>query len=259
MGQIYTFGSVSGGLFNPAVALAIFLSGRGKLDAKSLGPYIVAQCTGGILAAVLAWLATDETFAFDFSNNSDAPGWASAAVLEVLFTSVLCSIVLSAGTSFDAPNQYFGFAIGGAVTAAASGLGPFDQGSFNPAVTLGVNLANTFNTKRDQTASVADGWFLFLLAPFVGSVVSAGIFYATRSQEFSEAPKKPSAAKEKSVEAPPAAANPAPAPAPAAEVAVAAPAESSTGDSAAAAPAVPAAASNSASPEPEPAGPVQSV
>eukprot|EP00419_Tripos_fusus_P069569 CAMPEP_0172898504 /NCGR_PEP_ID=MMETSP1075-20121228/159815_1 /TAXON_ID=2916 /ORGANISM="Ceratium fusus, Strain PA161109" /LENGTH=49 /DNA_ID= /DNA_START= /DNA_END= /DNA_ORIENTATION= len=47
----------------------------------------------------------------------------------------LCGTVLTAGTSFDAPNHYFGFAIGGTVLAGATACGGFDQGSFNPAVT----------------------------------------------------------------------------------------------------------------------------
>lgn len=232
--QIYTFGSVSGGLFNPAVTLAVFLSRRDKLDVKCVGPYLLAQFIGGIIGAVVAWACTDTTFAFDFSNNSNAPGWASAAWLEVLFTSVLCSIVLSAGTSFDAPNQYFGFAIGGAVMAAASGLGRFDQGSLNPAVTLGVNLANVFNDERTQEASAGDGWLLFLIAPFIGGALSAGIFMATRSQEYDGFASKKSAKEEPAAAAPaPAATNEAEAPA-AAAVAPAAADTAAAGSSSAA-------------------------
>jgi aquaporin Z len=41
--QIYTFGSVSGGMFNPAVTLAVLLSGRGKITPPHAAAYMGAQ------------------------------------------------------------------------------------------------------------------------------------------------------------------------------------------------------------------------
>merc|ERR1711884_112106 len=87
------------------------------------------------------------------------------------------------GTSNDAPNDYFGFAIGLSVTGGAIASGGFDQGSFNPAVTFGINLANYANSSAASNPSAAS-WFLFLLAPLLGGALAAAIFRGTRGNEF---------------------------------------------------------------------------
>mmetsp|Transcript_121867 Transcript_121867/g.339795 ORF Transcript_121867/g.339795 Transcript_121867/m.339795 type:complete len:282 (-) Transcript_121867:184-1029(-) len=182
--QIYTFGAVSGGFFNPAVTLAVLLSGRKKITTISAALYIVAQLLGGILAGFCAFAATGKTFAFDYGLTR---GLGTSLELEVLFTMALCGTVLAAGTSNDAPNHYFGFAIGLTVTGGALASGGFDQGSFNPAVTLGTNLANYANS--DQAAHTrfpsAAAWAVFLLAPIVGAALAAAVFRGTRGNEFS--------------------------------------------------------------------------
>jgi len=45
---------VSGAHFNPAVSLGLFVGG--KIDAKTLGRYVVAQLVGGIVGAALVRL-----------------------------------------------------------------------------------------------------------------------------------------------------------------------------------------------------------
>src|SRR3954454_14721133 len=55
MVMIYAGGHVSGGHYNPAVTLAVWLRGRCAL--KDVGPYLLAQFAGGVLAAlVVAYL-----------------------------------------------------------------------------------------------------------------------------------------------------------------------------------------------------------
>src|SRR5438128_2795041 len=49
---IYAGGHISGGHYNPAVTLGVFL--RGKLPRADVGPYWIAQLAGAFLAA---WLA----------------------------------------------------------------------------------------------------------------------------------------------------------------------------------------------------------
>merc|ERR1719163_1311631 len=67
--QIYTFASVSGGVFNPAVTLAILLSGRRKLSLKDAALYILVQLVAGIVGGFCAYFITDQTFAFDWSEG----------------------------------------------------------------------------------------------------------------------------------------------------------------------------------------------
>eukprot|EP00930_Biecheleria_cincta_P014492 TRINITY_DN12443_c0_g1_i1.p1 TRINITY_DN12443_c0_g1~~TRINITY_DN12443_c0_g1_i1.p1 ORF type:complete len:905 (+),score=189.54 TRINITY_DN12443_c0_g1_i1:44-2758(+) len=182
--QVYTYAAVSGGLFNPAVAFAVMLSGRDKLPPTDFGLYVGVECLGAILAGLFAEVAGEKSFGF--TEQALAGGNAgSSFMLELLLTFALCSTVLNTGTSKDAPNQYFGFAIGGTVLASAFACRHLDQGSFNPAVTLGINLAN-YAGLTETFKPPAESWFLFLLTPFLGGALAAGIFWVTRLQEVEE-------------------------------------------------------------------------
>jgi len=178
--QIYTFGAVSGGFFNPAVTLAVMLTGRHKISPHHAMLYASAQLIGGILGALSAFAGTGKTFVFDYELTR---GWGTSLALEALFTMALCSTVLAAGTSNDAPNQYFGFAIGLTVTGGAMASSGFDQGSFNPAVTLGINMASFVHGGGDSSPSFG-AWLLFLFAPLLGAVLAAAVFWATRAVEY---------------------------------------------------------------------------
>ena len=49
--MIYAGGHISGGHFNPAVTLAVFI--RGRCEARDVAPYLIAQVVGAVLAAAL--------------------------------------------------------------------------------------------------------------------------------------------------------------------------------------------------------------
>jgi len=182
--QIFTFGAVSGGFFNPAVTLAVLLAGRGKISKRDAVLYMMVEFLGALVGACCSFAATGSTFAFIYQK------WCPSLTLEALFTMMLCGAVLSTGTSNDAPNHYFGFAIGLSVTAGALASGGFDQGSFNPAVTFGANVVNYMNdpieylNKKASLRPDAWSWALFVLAPLLGGVLAAGLFGGTRSNEF---------------------------------------------------------------------------
>merc|ERR550537_1315508 len=62
MAMIFATGNVSGGHFNPAVTIGVFL--RGKLDGGSsaLVAYFVSQCLGGLAAGVTYVALLDSSF-----------------------------------------------------------------------------------------------------------------------------------------------------------------------------------------------------
>jgi len=196
--QIYTFGSVSGGFFNPAVTLAVLLSGRGKITPPHAAAYMGVQFVGALGGALVAFAVTEKTFCFHYDANALSPTnyWGSCFILEMLFTMALSGAVLATGTSFDAPNHYFGFAIGGTVLAGATACGGFDQGSFNPAVTFGINLANYFSDDAAKLGSKggdintltpdAGSWVTFLIAPMIGGALAAAAFRGTRGEEYDD-------------------------------------------------------------------------
>src|SRR3984957_15597957 len=59
--MVYMGGHISGGHYNPAVSLAVFL--RGKLQGRDLLWYWVSQFIGAILAAAVVYVTLGATFA----------------------------------------------------------------------------------------------------------------------------------------------------------------------------------------------------
>ena len=56
--MVYMGGPISGGHFNPAVSLAVFL--RGKLAGKDLGAYMIMQVLGAFVAALIVHYLTGQ-------------------------------------------------------------------------------------------------------------------------------------------------------------------------------------------------------
>jgi len=180
--MIYSFGSVSGAFFNPAVILAVILSGRRKLSPRVVVHYVLVELVAATAAAFATFAGTGKTFCFDYRQMPNG-SWGASLELEVLFTMALCTVALNVGTSNDAPNQYFGFAIGCTVAASAVVSGGFNQSSFNPALTVGANLAN-FANGNSTINPCFKSWLIFLLAPLLGAVLAAMAFRATRGNEY---------------------------------------------------------------------------
>jgi aquaporin Z len=88
---VYMGGHVSGGHYNPAVSLAVML--RGRLRSGELVPYWIAQLIGGSLAASVAWMVVDRTFAPAPAPTASLP---AVLVVEIIFTCLLAIVVLSA-------------------------------------------------------------------------------------------------------------------------------------------------------------------
>jgi aquaporin Z len=131
MVMIFAGGHVSGGHFNPAVTLAVWL--RGKLPLKDVIPYWVAQLLAGLAAGLIVNLLLNriQTPAEHIVVNS--------LVVEFLFTFALAWVVLNTATSKGTlDNSFYGLAIGFTVVAGAVAVGGISGGAFNPAVGLGV-------------------------------------------------------------------------------------------------------------------------
>ena len=167
MVMVYMGGHVSGGHYNPAVTLAVLL--RGKLQGRDVVPYMVAQILGALSAAAVVYLVLGRTFAPAPGQGASPIG---ALLIEVLYTTALCLVVLHSATAPQTTgNSFYGLAIGFTVTAGAFAGGSISGGAFNPAVGIGPILASALL----GGGSVANLW-LYLVGPFAGGVVAAVVY-----------------------------------------------------------------------------------
>lgn len=174
MVMIYVGGHISGAHYNPAVTLAVWM--RGKLEAKFIPGYMLAQFLGAFVAAAVYHCFTMDTF---FPEASEEVSSWKAVFVEALFTFVLCSVVLAVATS-DAlkGNHIYGMAIGAALMAIAFAGGPLSGGAFNPAVACGPMLYDSFM----GGASLSSCW-IYLVGPFLGGIVSAFVYKYLNQEE----------------------------------------------------------------------------
>lgn len=165
----YALGPISGGHFNPAVSLGLWAGGR--FPASRLGPYIVAQVAGAILAAAtlydIASGKADFSLAAGFASNGygeHSPGGytlAAAVVTEFVMTFMFLVIILGA-THTRAPVGFAGLTIGLGLTLIHLISIPVTNTSVNPARSTGPAL-------------FVGGWalqqlWLFWVAPIAGAI-----------------------------------------------------------------------------------------
>lgn len=163
MVMVYAGGHVSGGHYNPAVTLAVFI--RGKCAAADVVPYVLAQCLAAAAAgALVLYLKQGEAVA------AVARVVPAVIIGEGLFTFALCWVVLNVATAkANAGNSYFGLAIGFTVLAGVYAVGPVSGAAFNPAVVVGAGVMGL--------VAWADAW-PHLVGEAIGAVVAALTFKA---------------------------------------------------------------------------------
>jgi len=172
MVSIYALGGVSGANFNPAVSVALGLSG--KLEWKEVGIYSVVQ----IIAGICAGLSYGALFFKVFNLEPQAGfGWWEAALAEVLYTFMLCFVVLNVATAAkNAGNQFYGLAIGFVIIAGGYAAGGISGGAFNPAVALGIDVSS---------AGLGFGWgFAYAGYELIGAGLASALFRVVRPDEF---------------------------------------------------------------------------
>jgi len=170
MVMVYAGGHISGGHFNPAVTLAVWV--RGKVNTADVPWYMLAQVIGGILAGLVSMFLTGSIGAPAVINVGPA------LVAEFIFTFALCYVVLHTATADDtAGNSYYGLAIGFTVLIGAFAVGGISGGMFNPAVAIGVSVA--------RAAAWPNIW-IYLLADFAGGAAAGFAFNYLNSGAKSE-------------------------------------------------------------------------
>ncbi|MFW2377312.1 MAG: aquaporin Z [Cellulophaga baltica] len=176
---VYALGHISGGHFNPAVSIGLWVGGR--FEAKELLPYIISQVLGGIAGAGILYLIVSNQAGFsgysqggDFATNfygveqyGHTFNMTAALVTEVVMTFMFLIVILGA-THKNASPGFAGLAIGLALTLIHLISIPVTNTSVNPA-------RSTAQALFVGAEAMGQLW-LFWVAPIVGAML-AGLLY----------------------------------------------------------------------------------
>ena len=171
----FALGHISGGHFNPAVSVGLWVGGR--FDTKDLIPYVVSQVVGAVLAAWVLYLIVQGQAGFAGTGGFATNGYAelspgkysliSALMIEIVMTAMFLIVIMGA-TDKRAPAGFAPIAIGLALTLIHLISIPVTNTSVNPARSTGVAIFA-------ETAALSQLW-LFWVAPIVGAIIGAIIY-----------------------------------------------------------------------------------
>jgi len=166
IGLVYLFGSISGAHFNPAVTLALFLTGN--ISGVMMLLYWTVQFAGAIAAAAfLNYLVGPETglgASVGELTNTDA---LKAVLVETTLTFMFVSIILAVVYQGIKTQLVAGLVIGFALLLGVlTGYG-LTGGSLNPARSLGPAIF---------TNNLSTVWIYFV-GPFLGSLIAVFFNY----------------------------------------------------------------------------------
>lgn len=175
LAMIYAVGNISGANFNPAVTIGLYVAGR--LEGRSVLPYIASQLLGALAAAGVLYLTitgkSDAAGIGSFASNGygeHSPGNYSlvACVVAEFVTTFLFMFIILGATDAKAPVGFAGVAIGLTLTLIHLFSIPITNTSVNPARSL-------------SQALFAGDWalsqvWMFIIIPIVGASL-AGVLY----------------------------------------------------------------------------------
>ena len=172
----YAVGHISGAHFNPAVTAGMWASGR--LPAKDVIPYWIAQVIGGIAAGGVIYLIASGRLGFDpvasgFASNGygeHSPGQYSllACIVAEFVLTAFFLIVINGATHRLAPTGFAPLAIGLALTLIHLISIPITNTSVNPARSTAVAVF--------QGSWAMGQLWMFWVVPLVGGIVG-GLIY----------------------------------------------------------------------------------
>lgn len=162
----YTIGNISGCHINPAITLS------GRMSGKDAVYYMIFQVIGAILgSALLFGLVSSGMNGGPTATgaNSFADGMMLQAFLaEAIFTFIFVLVVLGATDTKHGAGNFAGLAIGLTLVLVHIVCIPITGTLVNPARSIGPALF-------EGSVALSQLW-LFILAPFVGAALSAGVW-----------------------------------------------------------------------------------
>lgn len=163
-------GHTSGGLFNPAATVALWVTG--KLASARTVAYIVTQMAAAVVAALLLRYVVNDTNLFD-AAAAGAPQVAAgvdsgrAIIIEAVTTFFLVWAIF--GTAVDDRGPFgktAGLTIGLVIAFDILAFGPYTGAAMNPARWFGPALVG----------GLWELWYVYVVGPLAGAVL-AGLAY----------------------------------------------------------------------------------
>lgn len=155
--MIYVFGPTSGAQFNPAVTLALALSG--KHDKREVAAYVIAQLLGGVAAALLGLLLYGGAFG---THVPAAPEEAVRNIgTEIVLSAVLMAVIFAV---IRKESPFAPIVIGLTVVLLVMMGGNITGGSMNPARSFGPDLVGGSQTLKHV--------WVYLIGPPIGTTLA---------------------------------------------------------------------------------------
>ena len=173
VGMAYCVGNVSGCHINPAVSLAVLISGR--MPVSEFCFYVISQVLGAISGAACLKIifslgqVTDATGGLGSNGLAGVNGsWLAGLIVEILLTFIFVMVILGVTDSAYAHGSFGGVVIGfSLVMVHVLGIG-LTGTSVNPARSIGPAIF----AGGDALGSL----WVFIVGPFVGAALAAIVY-----------------------------------------------------------------------------------
>ncbi len=181
---VYAVGRFSGAHLNPAITIALFISG--DFPADQVAGYLIAQFAGAFVGAVLVWLhylphwKNTDSASKKLSVFSTGPAIRSTA--NNLFSEVLGTLVLVLGILFIGANKFAEglnpMIVGALIVSIGLSLGGTTGFAINPARDLGPRIAHAILPIPGKGSSDWGYSWIPVVGPIIGGVLGAWLFKA---------------------------------------------------------------------------------
>ncbi len=181
---VYAVGRFSGAHLDPAITIALFVSGDFSSDL--VAGYLIAQFAGAFVGAILVWLH----YLPHWKDTDDASkklavfstGPAIRSVANNLFSEVLATLVLVLAILFIGANKFAEglnpMIVGALIVSIGLSLGGTTGFAINPARDLGPRIAHALLPIPGKGGSDWSYSWIPVVGPIIGGVLGALIFKA---------------------------------------------------------------------------------
>jgi len=181
---IYAVGSISGAHLNPALTIALTITG--DFPADQMVGYVVAQFAGAFAGAVLVWLHYLPHWSRTESASKKLAVFCTAPAIRStpanLFSEVLATLVLVLSILFIGANEFAAglnpVIVGALIISIGLSLGGTTGFAINPARDLGPRIAHSILPIPGKGSSDWNYSWIPVLGPIIGGILGAWLFKA---------------------------------------------------------------------------------